>query len=170
MNQKHNTNIKYYIQNLNIGTHDTNSHIGSEVSQSAPYIKHPFWHAVKQIILNKDSSNGRYLTGAFALILSYFFNVLAFTCGGIAVCFLISGIREILDMLNCCSFSLLQTIKFLLGTFIFCILILFGLLLRGSANDIEREEDRNYVVSVFSAITSFSALIVSFMSYLNTLS
>ena len=42
--------------------------------------------------------------------------------------------------------------------------ILFGTILIGSANEIEREKDRNYIADVFSGIIGFVALIVALIA------
>jgi hypothetical protein len=40
----------------------------------------------------------------------------------------------------------------------------FALLLRASANEFDKEKDRNYIISVFSGIVSFVALIVALVA------
>ena len=47
---------------------------------------------------------------------------------------------------------------------IIVMLILYPLMLWKSAKEIETEKDRNYIVSVFSGIVSFAALIVALVA------
>jgi hypothetical protein len=43
-------------------------------------------------------------------------------------------------------------------------LALYSMLLWKSAKEIEKENDRNYIISVFSGIVSFAALIVALVA------
>ena len=47
---------------------------------------------------------------------------------------------------------------------LFMILVLYSFLLWKSAKEIETEKDRNYMISVFSGIVSFAALIVALIA------
>ena len=46
----------------------------------------------------------------------------------------------------------------------FVLTFLISLLFKGAANDIKREEDRNYIVALFSGVVSFVALIISIVA------
>ena len=47
---------------------------------------------------------------------------------------------------------------------LFVLLVLYSFLLWKSAKEIETEKDRNYIISVFSGIVSFAALIVALVA------
>ena len=47
---------------------------------------------------------------------------------------------------------------------LFVVLVLYCFLLWKSAKEIETEKDRNYIISVFSGIVSFAALIVALVA------
>ena len=47
---------------------------------------------------------------------------------------------------------------------LFIVLVLYSFLLWKSAKEIEAEKDRNYIISVFSGIVSFAALIVALVA------
>ena len=49
-------------------------------------------------------------------------------------------------------------------TLICILLFLISVMFKGAANDIKCEKDRNYIVSLFSGIVSFVALIISFIA------
>ena len=46
----------------------------------------------------------------------------------------------------------------------FLVLVLYSFLLWKSAKEVETEKDRNYIISVFSGIVSFAALIVALVA------
>ena len=61
----------------------------------------------------------------------------------------------------------ISNIATLLFTLLLCATsLMFALLLRGCANEVERESDKNYLVAVFSALTSFAALVVALVALL----
>ena len=64
------------------------------------------------------------------------------------------------DFSNC--FSSVVSLLFLLG--IMVIVALYSILLWKSAKEVEAETDRNYIVSMFSGVVSFAALIVALVA------
>ena len=57
-----------------------------------------------------------------------------------------------------------STLTFVIVIPVTLAIMLYMLILWGSANEIEKETDRNYIVSVFSSIVSFAALIVALVA------
>ena len=57
--------------------------------------------------------------------------------------------------------------QILIYAFMIIIFAVISLVLFVSAKDISREKDRNYIVSVFSALTSLAALVVAFIALKN---
>lgn len=87
----------------------------------------------------------------------------ALTC--IAIAFGIIGAYGIYLMFHTPAFSFGQhALLFMLS----CIFLLYGLILRQSANELHKEKDRGYIASIFSGLVAFAALIISVMSYLKT--
>ena len=173
MNQKGNSNINYYIKNLYIGI-DNTSQSDNDITSASSCIKHPFWPAVIQVMFKNKSANGQYLTGALTLISSVFFNTLMIICIILAIKSVCLGFSELCIIHNNFVLHDFQIAKILHGglkvAFYFLVafnLFLYGVFMKGSANDIEHEKDRNYVISVFSLVTSLSAFFISLLSLIN---
>ena len=81
---------------------------------------------------------------------------------------LIMGIVVVIEMaikMNWCwaeCFTNIAAILVMLSCLV--IVAVYSLIFRGAANDIKYEEDRNYIVAVFSGIVSFVALIISIIA------
>lgn len=130
-----------------------------------PKKKIGFWNAVVGILCNRRDTEGRLLTGSMSTILTFFFyglgsillilSVIVFV-GTIAHAFSVEW--NTLDQIsnNISIIALIFTLAFL--SFI------FGITMIGSGHEIGREEDRNYIVDVFSGIFGFVALIVSLIA------
>lgn len=126
-----------------------------------------FFSAILKIITNKTDTGGVMLQGTFALILNVFFNLLAFVCVIIAILFFVAVVKSVVE-LPWSSYSTSSWISSIIA-FVFMILMVIlmlicSILLKGSANEVERENDKNYLVSVFSGVVSMVALIVSFIA------
>jgi len=137
---------------------------GSEAQQKEPFFK-ATWRRLKTIgwiVINKKDArdtDGRMTMGLMSIPLWALFNVsaafvflvaiAAFACPICLVC--TSG----LTATNAFSF-LLVPVSILLG--------LFALLLRGAANEMDRTNDKNFVVAVFSGIVGVVALIVALVA------
>lgn len=125
-----------------------------------------FLHIVWCIITNKKQTNGTMTSGMLAVIMSGTFNLLAILATILAiVCFCSIGhfVKNNIWTLEYLYTNILQV-----GVCIFggVISSLFALILRGSANEISVEQDRNYIVSVFSAIVGFAALVIALIALL----
>ncbi len=123
-----------------------------------------FFKVAWEILRNKRDTGGKFTAGLFSFLVSLILKIFAVVCGisslvTIAVA-IIYGISNIIE--NGSIVSIVQTI--LTGAFIIvlCIaIILFMIIVWGASNEIDREKDKNYVVSVFSGIVSLSALVVA---------
>lgn len=107
----------------------------------------------------------RYTLGTFAtplIIAFYGMSVL----GWILVAALPVGVYKAWDTLKWDSFDTgltsVVTLLFILG--IMVIVGLYSILLWKSAKEVEAETDRNYVISMFSGVVSFAALIVALVA------
>ncbi len=125
-----------------------------------------FFKVLYYIIFNKKNPNGTMTSGLFSSLISFFFNGLAIL--GLIV--FVGGIIAIVNIVKSCIWtpeSIVSNISaiFLLIAFLL-ITIVFSLLFRASANEIAKEKDRDYIVSVFSGVVSFAALIVALVALL----
>ena len=121
-----------------------------------------FWKHVWLIIINKEDSRGKYLEGLPAGVLQGFFYLIWMLCFFVAIVSLVLFFWQIYCLI--CeqeSFNLTYLSVFLL-------LIIYGffmgIVFRGAGNDLDREQDRNYIVSALSGLASFTALIVSIVT------
>lgn len=59
---------------------------------------------------------------------------------------------------------LVNVLKGILVLAVLIILSLYAILLWGAANEIDREQDKNYIVAIFSGVVSFVALIIGMVA------
>ncbi len=124
-----------------------------------------FFQAVWGILRNQRDTEGRLLPGSMALILSVFFYSLggALLFGSVCIAALFiaypfanewNSYEAIVGNVEVMIFLLLLLI----------ISFLLGISMIGSGHEMDVEEDKNYISSVFSSITCFIALIVSWIA------
>lgn len=124
-----------------------------------------FWKGVWYIITNKKKTNGALTHSLFSNLLSDLFNILAVAGVIIAVAAFVATVYLIVQSVVQNDF--LNSILFAFAGIVFIALILlFCLLLRGVANEIKAEKDRNYIIALFSGVVSFAALVVSLIALL----
>lgn len=107
----------------------------------------------------------RYTLGTFASILIVAFYGMS-VLGWVLVAAVPVGVYKTWNALKwdgfgSCATSVI-TLLFLLG--IVVIVALYSILLWKSAKEIEAETDRNYVISMFSGVVSFAALVVALIA------
>ncbi|MGN0536186.1 MAG: hypothetical protein ACI4IR_09330 [Eubacterium sp.] len=123
-----------------------------------------FRKVIWEILRNKRDTGGKFTAGLFSFLVSLILKIFAVVC-------LISSLVTIAVTIKCGiitiieSGSIVSTVQTVLtGLFIIvlCVaIILFMIIVWGASNEIDREQDKNYVVSVFSGIVSLSALVVA---------
>ena len=131
-----------------------------EKSKSKPIKKICFWKSVWLIIRNKEPQNGMKTAYMLAEVMAGMFNIIAIIGAAlfaIIICFSILELDWGPGILNYIS----QGIS--VGALLFASFAI-SLLFRGIANEIRAEKDRNYIISVFSGIVSFAALIVALVA------
>ena len=132
----------------------------SKTTELAEKQKIGFWKSVWLIIRNKEPQNGMKTAYILAEVMAGVFNIIAII--GAALFAIIIGF-SILELdwgpgiLNYIS----QGIS--VGVLLFASFAV-SLLFRGIANEIRAEKDRNYIISVFSGIVGFAALIVALVA------
>jgi hypothetical protein len=123
-----------------------------------------FWKAVWLIIRGKASKESRFATALMSGILSVGFNFMfgfgIFFLAAIGVAFL----NLLSRMVQECGYSFENIVKLVFTLLMFVLTFLISLLFKGAANDIKKEEDRNYIVALFSGVVSFVALIISIVA------
>lgn len=132
-------------------------------SESKPIKKIGFWKSVWLIIRNKEPQNGMKTAYMLAEVMAGVFNIIAIIGAAlfaIIICFSIFELDWGPGILNYIS----QGIS--VGALLFASFAI-SLLFRGIANEIRAEKDRNYIISVFSGIVGFAALIVALIALFN---
>ena len=118
--------------------------------------KKDFWKKVWCIITNKIPDNTAFLTTSIAGLMQLFFN-------SVALLLLIVGLLCLavifVIIIQGTNWQYLATYIMLAG-----LLPMIALIMRGIANEMEREKDKNYIISAFSGIVSFVALIVALIA------
>lgn len=127
---------------------------------NTPKEKIGFWKATWLIIRNKEPQNGNKTAVLLSEVMAYIFNTIALCCLGFFA-LIIYGLSVDFAWSNVPSELITQIVVLasMLG-----LLLAIALIFRCIANEIRVEKDRNYIVSVFSGIVSFAALIVALVA------
>ncbi len=113
------------------------------------------------LVIKGENENTDFTSGIFAYFLSVCFNFLAVLGGITIVAGSIVLFKEIFTIkwaLSNLIGNILTVVTFI-GILFICFLM--SVMLRGAANEIEKEKDRNFVIAVFSGVVSFVALIIA---------
>ena len=107
----------------------------------------------------------KFTSGSFAILVMIAFRIFSAFMGLLSVVLILAPVVS-WKTLQWNGFTNIVTSVFTIG---FCIVIaivlaLYTALLWKSAKEIETEKDRNYIISVFSGIVSFAALIVALVA------
>ena len=107
----------------------------------------------------------KFTSGMFSISVFVILRVIALLGWIVAFTLLIGSINTFIEM----SWNDFSTISRNIFQIIYSItitvlLVLYPLMLWKSAKEIETEKDRNYIISVFSGIVSFAALIVALVA------
>lgn len=116
--------------------------------------------AIGLILKNKSDTKGNLTASIFVLLISMTFRFIAFTGFSFALTGVIVAIKCILhgiDVGNIALWVISAIGLIILSVFIF----LYSVIIWGASNEVEKEKDKNYIVSVFSGIVSFAALIIA---------
>ena len=113
----------------------------------------------------ESNQNKKFTSGMFSMSVFVILRVIALLGWIIAFALLLGSINTFIEM----SWNDFSTISGNIFQIIYSItitvlLVLYPLMLWKSAKEIETEKDRNYIISVFSGIVSFAALIVALVA------
>lgn len=131
-----------------------------------PEEKIDFFKGLWLILSNKKDTNGIFTISLFSMFTSLLFKVIAiigFVLGPAIIVVTIHSTIELIKVGNNVFFTILTAIAFI-AVSIF--MIVFMVIVWGASNEIDKEKDRNYVISVFSGIVSLVALIVAIIALL----
>jgi hypothetical protein len=125
------------------------------------------FRGVWAVITNKQDTQGEFTKGTFVLLMSCLLNMCAIMLGLFSVIGLCVAVYEVFAL----NWSTIATwinnlTAFIIMLFLCVLSFLFAVMLRGFANEVEREEDKNYIIALFSGIVSFVALIISLIALL----
>lgn len=124
-------------------------------------VKFKFFKAI-WLVIKGENENTDFTSGIFAYFLSVCFNFLAVLGGIVTFTSIVTLIKEIFTMQWTFGNIAKNSLNIMIFVGIASICFLMSVMLRGAANEIEREKDRNFVIAVFSAVVSFAALIIAF--------
>lgn len=116
--------------------------------------------AIGLILRNKNDTKGNLTASIFALLISLTFRIIAFTGFSVSVTGIIVAVKCVLhglDVGNMALWIISAIGLIILSVFVF----LYSVIIWGASNEVEKDKDKNYIVSVFSGLVSFAALIIA---------
>ena len=111
------------------------------------------WH----IIWNKKQTQWAYTAYLMAAMLSIVLNIMAI----LSFLLFVGGLSYLGKSLMSHMLSGIEILSILILLIVFA---LFSLIFRACANEMSQEKDRDYIVSAFSSIAGFAALVVAIIS------
>ena len=115
-----------------------------------------FWKKTWLVITNKTDDGTVSLSMALSSLMSLFFNFIALILFLLGVTFAVVSFVSLFQQFN------FVTLTF--GVISALLLPLLSLIMRGIANEIGREKNKDYIMAAFSGIVSFVALIVALVA------
>ena len=107
----------------------------------------------------------KFTSGMFSISVFVILRVIALLGWIIAFALLLGSISMFIEMSwNGFSAIAKNIFQIIYSIIIIVLLVIYPIMLWKSAKEIETEKDRNYVISVFSGIVSFAALIVALVA------
>ena len=120
-----------------------------------------FFRGAWEIIRNKRDTEKHFTNAALSLSISLFLNIVSLFLALFALYGFIVAVRGIIAST---TISFGDIARSLFQILLAIMAALFALILRGMANEAERERDSNYLVALFSGLTGFVALIVALVA------
>ena len=118
------------------------------------------------VIINKQDTQGEFTRGTLILLMTYLLNIVAALLALFSIIGVCVTIYEIVFILNWSSIvTWFYNISAIIIIITLCMIaFLLAIMLRGFANEVEHEKDRDYIVAIFSGVVSFAALIISLIA------
>ena len=124
--------------------------------------------AIGNILKGKRSKDGRYLSAPFSIIVSLLYRTITIA-GFLALVLFMVAIITILKATVWQGWAIAKNAFLIIFSILIVVTVaLYLLLLWGAANDMEYEQDKNYVVAVFSGMVSAAALVVAIIAIFRT--
>ena len=119
-----------------------------------------FWKTVWLIIINKEEKTGTRTSALLASVMGKLFNGIALI--GVLLCigFICAAIFG-LDWTGSVSTIIVQAVTLIT---MLAVTASLSLVFRGMANEINKENDRNYIINLFFGLASLASLIVAFVA------
>lgn len=136
-----------------------------EVNNSPKSKWKTFWYNVFHVVINDNKGKSNFLPSSLIAIIQTLFNAISFLLFCISPSILFFGGRRVYDWIVGAQTDIIGTIIFIIVCVVlFVMFALVALVFRGIANDIGREKDKHYIISVFSGLTGFAALIIAIIA------
>lgn len=119
--------------------------------------------AIGLILKNKGNTQGNLTVSIFVLLISITFKLISITGFCVTVIGVIIAVKCFLhglDVGNIALWIIFAIVLIVLSVIVF----LYSVIIWGASYEVEREKDKNYIVSVFSGIVSFAALIIAIIA------
>ena len=124
-----------------------------------------FWSNIWHITINDTKGKSNFLPSSLTAIIQFLFNVSCIFLLCVSPSILCFGGRRVYDWVNGVQTDIVGNIIFIIFCIgLFLMFALVGLVFRGIANEIGREKDKQYIISVFSSFTGLAALIVALVA------
>ena len=122
---------------------------------------------VKAQVISEDEENKKrkFTSGSFAMLIMIAFHIFSVFVGLLSVLLVWAPVFSWSTLQWNGFTNIVTSIVIIVFCVVFAIVLgLYAVLLWKSAKEIETEKDRNYIISVFSGIVSFAALIVALVA------
>lgn len=127
--------------------------------------KSGFLKSMIMILKGKKDTGERLTIGIFAILLSVLFQTLAIIGWIISIISIYVGIKQV-SMMKWDGLSIIVNILSLVSWLsIVFIIVIYSVLIWGAAKELDKTEDKDFVVSVFSGVVSLAALIVALIAF-----
>lgn len=124
-----------------------------------------FWENVRVVVFNQEKKIQAFLSPSLSALIQMFFNLIALALAVGCITALGFCGRRIYDWIFRVETDIASNIMFIFECIvIFLVSALLALIMRGIANEIGREKDKHYIISVFSGLISLIALIVAIIA------
>lgn len=119
--------------------------------------------AIVSILRNNGNTQGNLTVSIFVLLISMTFKFISITGFFVSLMGIVIAIKCILHGLDVGNIAL-WIISAIILIVLSVIVFLYSVIIWGASHEAEKEKDKNYIVSVFSGIVSFAALIIAIIA------
>ena len=128
------------------------------------------WKFLKKVwlvITDRADTHGNMTSGAFAFLVSIVFRAVALVGFLVFALGIYAVVLYFLDLSWQNWPEIIRNIYALvMVAMILFVLVMYSIIMWGASNEMRKEKDKNYIISVFSGVVSFAALIVALVALL----